>query len=76
MFYYIIKILNIYIYEYYYYLLWGQGQGWWHVSCEPPSPGVYFWLYPVFEAVRYGETIYSGIQQIQLDIVRYSYRYQ
>jgi len=23
--------------------------------CEPPPPGVYFWLYPVFEAVEYGE---------------------
>jgi len=30
----------------------------------PLAPGVYFWLYPVFEAVRYGE--------IQRDTSRYS----
>ena len=30
-----------------------------------PSPGVYFWPYPVFEAVRYGK--------IQLDTYGYSW---
>ena len=32
---------------------WYQ-QGHSHYTAQP-SPGVYFWLYPVFEAVRYGE---------------------
>jgi len=53
---------------------------------EPPSPGLYFWLYPVFEAVGYGEiqrdtaryarirldTVgYSGIQWIYCKMARY-----
>jgi len=33
-----------------------------------PSPGVYFWPYPVFQAVGYGE--------IQWDTVRYTGRYE
>jgi len=39
-----------------------------------PSPGVYFWPYPVFEAVRYGEIQRDTARyvRIQLDIVRYS----
>ena len=55
-----------------------------HYVCivPQPPPGVYFWLYPVFEAVRYGEIqceAYSGIQQIpqiQLDIVIVIVRYK
>ena len=35
-----------------------------------PSPGVYFWLYPVFEAVGYGE-----IQRDTARYSRYSWRY-
>jgi len=35
------------------------------LELSQPSPGVHFWLYPVFEAVRYDE-IHSWIQQIQL----------
>jgi len=35
-----------------------------------PSPGVYFWLYPVFEAVGYGEIQLE--LEIQLGTARYA----
>jgi len=35
-----------------------------YIYALKPSPGVYFWSYPVFEAVGYGE--------IQRDTARYS----